>query len=326
MTEAQWNDTIPPQTYIFPRIDECTLKHDFAKQVKKTQRQRKSHIRDTCKSWIPRQNLTTAMLDKILVDDQHRILYCVIPKVGCTNWKKVFVQMSGKLNISRNSTKPLNVHDEKFMRNLGFHYLSDYSKNEIVEKIQTYYKFMFVRNPLERLLSAYRDKFTQYNKYTKFFQYKYGRMIIGRYRKNPNRLSVMRGHDVTFAEFVKYVIDLPARHESFNPHWVVYHKICHPCKISYNFIGKMENIDTDAAYVINRIQSQSKNDSCSKSFPPPPKKRLRTGSVLHKFYHDIPAGDIQRLIYVYKRDFQLFGYNASEMALSVFQSTSQNRS
>ena len=33
----------------------------------------------------------------ILYIDKYKLIYCVIPKVGCTNWKKVFLYLSGKL-------------------------------------------------------------------------------------------------------------------------------------------------------------------------------------------------------------------------------------
>ena len=40
----------------------------------------------------------------------------------------------------------------------GYKYLSEWPPEEQIQMIKSYYKFMFVRHPLERLLSAYRDK------------------------------------------------------------------------------------------------------------------------------------------------------------------------
>lgn len=31
----------------------------------------------------------------IIVDDKHKIMYCTIPKVGTTTWKKVFAKLRG---------------------------------------------------------------------------------------------------------------------------------------------------------------------------------------------------------------------------------------
>ena len=284
---------------------------DQESQVKLIQKKRQQRIEAVCKGWTARQNLTMAMLDKILVDDQHKILYCSIPKVGCTNWKKVFVMMSGKYNVSRNITKPMNVHHERFMRNIGLQYLSDFTKDEIVHRIHSYYKFLFVRNPLERILSAYRDKFTQYNKYTKYFQHKYGKFIIKKYRKNANKVSLARGHDVRFEEFVNYITDRPSNKE-FNPHWAQYYRLCHPCKITYDFIGKMETLDMDAPYVMRKFQNGTW------PFPPPPKTQSQTRSALKRFYRRIPAENISKLVEVYKGDFILLEYDPTTLLKSIY--------
>lgn len=56
-----------------------------------------------------------------------------------------------------------------------FKRLSNYTMLEINEKLKTYDKFIIVRHPLERLLSAYRNKFENKNEY---FQSRFGKHII----------------------------------------------------------------------------------------------------------------------------------------------------
>ena len=63
---------------------------------------------------------------------------------------------------------------------------------------------MFVRHPVERVLSAYRDKFTTTMSGGQRFQKLYGRDIIKRFRKNPSMPSLKKGNDVKFDEFVQY--------------------------------------------------------------------------------------------------------------------------
>jgi hypothetical protein len=61
-----------------------------------------------------------------------------------------------------------------------------------------------VREPFERLLSAYRNKFTEKSPY---FHKRFGRKIIRKYRTNPNVEDIEKGNNVKFPEFVQYITD-----------------------------------------------------------------------------------------------------------------------
>jgi len=80
-----------------------------------------------------------------------------------------------------------------------------YTPAEIQYRLNTYFKFMFVREPLERMRSAYVDKFLSGD--NSLFNTAYGRTIIAKYRHNATKSSLQRGHDVRHDEFVKYIID-----------------------------------------------------------------------------------------------------------------------
>lgn len=60
-----------------------------------------------------------------------------------------------------------------------FQRLSNYTLPEIERKLATYDKLIVVRHPLERLLSAYRNKLeTKHEKSAKYFQSRFGKKII----------------------------------------------------------------------------------------------------------------------------------------------------
>ncbi|KAJ8397535.1 hypothetical protein AAFF_G00438110 [Aldrovandia affinis] len=185
-------------------------------------------------SLTPLQRKT--VLQHILVNDEHRFLYCYVPKVACSNWKRVLKVLSGALE---------NIHVKgKMDHKSDLLFLSDLKPEEIRYRLKHYFKFLFVRDPMERLLSAYRNKFGEIEAY----QRKYGAEIVRRYRKNPGKAT---GDDVTFAEFVRYLLDEDA--ERMNEHWMPVYNLCQPCAVPYDFIGSYERLQDDARYVLQRV-------------------------------------------------------------------------
>ena len=265
----------------------------------------KTQRKDSSCSWRKRQ-LVPSMLTNLLVDDKHRIMYCVIPKVACTNWKRAFVRLSGRLNeTSEGALRLLSVHDDVFLSQIGLRYLNTYPLAEIRKRMAEYYKFMFVRHPLERLLSAYRDKFTVHNKWTEHFQRRYGRKIVRTLRRNPSNDSLSKGNDVTFAEFVKYVTRRALSGKALNPHWSSYYDLCHPCSIKYDFVGRFESFERDSSFILGRLSK----DKCPLPLPTIKPAGGGTRSVMLEYYKSIPRKDIDRLVHAYIPDFRLFGYD-----------------
>lgn len=142
------------------------------------QETRKQRIMDVCsgKDGVdfpgrtrPFEQIPNRELDHLIVDDTHQIIYCYVPKVACTNWKRVMVVLSQSL-ISPSSGKPYTdpeavppdlVHNSslhltfaKFWRHYG-----SLSRHLMALKLQHYTKFLFVRDPFVRLISAFRNKF-----------------------------------------------------------------------------------------------------------------------------------------------------------------------
>ena len=62
--------------------------------------------------------------------------------------------------------------------------LNKYNAEERRYRLQNYFKFMFVREPLERLVSAYRDKVLRDNSY--YFLNQVVPMIKKKYRTTKN--------------------------------------------------------------------------------------------------------------------------------------------
>ena len=148
--------------------------------------------------------------------------------------------LQGKANASdlhdRESDGFLRVHSRS-----TFVTLSQFNSSEIQRRLETYTKFMFVRHPLERLISAYRSKFQTINKH-EFYRREYGREAVARYRANKSSVPPNAPiNDVTFEEFTGLVLNPPKL--PLDVHWRPMTDLCHPCAVRYDFVGRHENLE-----------------------------------------------------------------------------------
>ena len=111
--------------------------------------------------------------------------------------------------------------------------LLSFDQKGVMERLETYTKILFVREPMERMVSAYRDKFENPNKY---YHNLFGKPIISKYRANPSAEALKTGDGVTFKEFVQYLLDVH-RPVGMDIHWDQANNLCHPCLLDYDFIS-----------------------------------------------------------------------------------------
>ncbi|XP_029013295.1 carbohydrate sulfotransferase 12-like [Betta splendens] len=255
-------------------------------------------------------------LDHLIVDDKHQIIYCYVPKVACTNWKRVMVILSQSL-VSPSSGKPYTdpeavppdlVHNSslhltfaKFWRNYG-----SLSRHLMALKLQHYTKFLFVRDPFVRLISAFRNKFGRPNE---DFYRQFGSVMLRRYGNVTERLpetaaeAFAAGIKPTFQQFVTYLLDPETERGSiFNEHWRQVYRLCHPCQIKYDFIGRLETLETDAEHLLKVLRVDH-----LVRFPSGSRNRTAT-SWERDWFAQIPLRMRRKLYNLYEADFKLFGY------------------
>ncbi|KAM8765072.1 carbohydrate sulfotransferase 12 [Rhynchonycteris naso] len=259
-------------------------------------------------------------LNHLIVDDRHGVIYCYVPKVACTNWKRVMIVLSESL-LDRGAPyrDPLDIPREyvhnssthltfnKFWRRYG-----KFSRHLMKVKLQKYTKFLFVRDPFVRLISAFRSKFELENE--EFYR-KFAVPMLRAYANHsspPASVSEAFGAGlrVSFAHFIQYLLD--PRTETlapFNEHWRQVHRLCHPCQIEYDFVGKLETLDQDAAQLLRLLK-------VDRLLRFPPSYRNRTASSWEEgWFSKIPLAWRQQLYKLYEADFVLFGYPKPESLL-----------
>jgi chondroitin 4-sulfotransferase 11 len=168
-------------------------------------------------------------------------------------------------------------------------------------------KWMVVRHPFERILSAYRDKLenSTINRQdgTLHFYEKYGRKIVGKYRgKSPNEDIKI---EPTFKEFVSYLIDTDLTLYA-DDHWIPYYLFCTPCLIDYDVIIQFETLQQDVQLLLNLLGEKSGGPKWKHSKTAG--RRSKT-ELIKSYYNQLDNKTILKLYDKYKIDFELFGYS-----------------
>lgn len=125
-------------------------------------------------------------------------------------------------------------------------------------KVKNFWKFMIVRNPLERLLSAYLNKLSKPLKRSVSTQDMFEELkhsILQHY--HPELYRQWANSDtpdsmtLNFETYLTWIIDTPNEH--LNEHFAPIVTLSQPCRIQYNFYGNFKLYSSDMAAIIKRL-------------------------------------------------------------------------
>ena len=256
-------------------------------RIKQRQTARKQRLRDYCEKHASSRNQSYKNdHPPIIVNDKYKVIFCYIPKVACSQWKHVFLALDNRTDVD-------DVHLNKHYKFL----FNDYSDEDIKVRLQSYFKFLFVREPLERLLSAYNNKFVN-RKWPWRMIESYKRKILERYKQDEPS-SDSSDQNLTFKKFIYYVSDVGFDSDS---HWRSYGPICRPCEIEYNFIGHFEDMSEEVPHILGQT-------GMDRAVTFPPFHTHNTTTKLLKSYAPIPKEKIAQLGKAFEEDFEMFNYN-----------------
>lgn len=279
------------------------MHHDVTKysQNSTNPKNRVQRLREICEQLNEMGEVPSAISRRcyshLYVNDDYKFIFCWMPKLACTNWKRIFMTLSDKFP---NKDYVMNAMPHKLVHiNWGKYVkpLRSFPKSEIQHRLQTYKKLIFVRDPFERILSAYNDKIAQNDS--------------GSSIKAAKRIIVSKRTDGTpkwvtpqFLEYVKYLTD-PDTSKNYNPHWAKYVDLCQPCLIQYDFIGTFEESEKDIEGALKYmaidgiVQFPKRNISY---------KHNKTLNAVYSFYKQIPDFYLRKLWQLFKIDYLLFSY------------------
>ena len=248
--------------------------------------------------------------ESLLVDEKHKILYCSTPKIAGTSWLRVFNFLTGKSKSVDENSGYKTVEVARKIRRLG-----SYTPSEIDHILKNYTKFMFARHPFSRLLSAYNNKLAPNATDTQnmmVFRQGIGDIIQlmyhpCAYKRKRKRLTECT-YNVSFHDFVRYLIDPELEAYQFNIHWRSNYETCKPCVIKYDIIGRYETLLDDAKYVLKATNLDHLVSFPSKGGDSVTSTHSSDENKLMAAFKDVSLREIKSLVFLYKMDFLLFDY------------------
>ena len=224
----------------------------------------------------PKRRGTT--LAQFFVNEEHKVLYCGISKISTTTIRKILSRMNGKDGMEV---------EKKLVR---------FTEEEQNYMLNNFYKFMMVRDPFERLVSAYRDKFVK----ARGGYAGIAKKIMEKYRYNNTKTVEVGVEDLGFTEFVRHVIDSPPG----DLHWRHYKDACSPCNVKYDFIGSTDTLERDVTHIMRQIHADETKYHVTQKSGYLTKTKLATV----RFFKEVPKKYFDQLLALRKTDFELFGY------------------
>ena len=248
-----------------------------------SQETRKQRLHDYCLTHRFNEKPTEEELQYIAVDDENKIIYCALQKVGSTTFIELLEKAHG---INKRVVR------WNFFRRFG-----SYTKEERLLRLQTYFKFLMVREPLQRLVSTFKERYID-GAPLRHVDIDNRKLIVSRLRPNdPNPEGKNGDYDVSFSDFIQYFAGNVSRY----PPCRQFEKICHPCVINYDFIDHLETLNEDGPRILKMAGIDDRV-----TFPPI-HKSTNSDDVL-EYYSQVPRRYIRQLGEHYRNDFEMFGY------------------
>ncbi|KAL4239079.1 Sulfotransferase [Mactra antiquata] len=240
----------------------------------------------------------------LMISNKKRLMYCFLPKVANTNFRRVFLGLEGF--VPKDKVPSVSGYDVYFTLDNTFKYLKDFNQQQQKEMLKNFKKFIVVREPLERLLSGYRNKFFHPNQ---AHRDEYHNRVARFYREHPslkkkhNMDTNFQKRSITFKEFLIYWSDSFEVKEYVNEHFTPNSELCNPCSYDFDYIIRYENLDEETKYVFDDlnlgIQFPSRNDNYSS---------IATSALVDEFYTSVDSWILRKVWSILQWDFNYFSY------------------
>ncbi|XP_058826419.1 carbohydrate sulfotransferase 11 [Topomyia yanbarensis] len=256
---------------------------------------------------------------EFFISPGHGIAWCSIFKAASSTWMYYFNLLGGYDThfLQRTRASPIDLARRRFPRP---------HTSELNEHLSNTISFLIVREPFERLVSAYRDKLEgSRNRYYKLL----GEQIIIKFRKkkNEDRFMQKQPKGPTFREFLEFLVSHYKSGGRFDEHWSPIYSFCTPCSINFTLIAKVESFQRDSEYIIRQAGLETlllNKLPQSKARAIANRAASNTKTLVERYFSEIDVRLLTDVLEIYQLDFEMFGYNSTKYYSYVQESTDEN--
>ena len=284
---------------------------------------------------------------EFFVSERHRLLYCPIEKVGCSSLKMWWADLLegatdpyfGKNELGQTTgfidhgrlNKSFKLHNQS--RQLARRPLTE----------DGWFRFVFVRNPWSRLVSAFVNKFpSMYGPVLPVMRAVHRRwkrnplMTAGRVvSQSPSLLSVKRGlrmtflpllqgakawsDEMTFRHFIEFLRTQSLDNDGSDLHWRPQYRFLG--NVSFQFVGRFERLGEDLKTISHLLGVKAKLPALNATnyakeeavpagcFADAPLSQLRSLAAMPDYRKFYTRELQQQVADLYRRDIEQFGYD-----------------
>ncbi|KAG7153689.1 Carbohydrate sulfotransferase 13-like 1 [Homarus americanus] len=237
-------------------------------EVERLMTERQKEVEERCEEVLTPEEMHQPPNSKeFLISDKYQLVWCNVFKAASSTWLNNFLLMYD-LKIKKILTRNSPVEQaRKFYHRPSV---------EVLDSCLTQYNytsFIIVREPFQRLISAFRDKLeTDRNEF--------------------------------YNEFIEYLLDEEAHGRSPNEHWAPYYRFCSPCQVHFTYILHFETLTQDEAFLLKKVPGLSDVLKPQKLH----NSHTNYDNVIHNYFRQLTRTQLQGLLDIYSKDFTIFGY------------------
>ena len=274
-----------------------------------TQEERKQYVKAMCKKYKQKafDPKEVEGANNLLVRDEHKIAWCRVAKAATSTINRLMMgaQKIPFINYDLGHPEVASVLKKYGLRMIF---------NQSISSFAGYKKVLVVRNPYERIVSAYRQKILSADDKHPFMTAV--RQKLHAFERNYDTYIVKK-EEFTTLQFESFLsqIALSSDPVRWDTHWTEITALCDVCA-DYDYILRVESIDTDVNILLKHLnvsrefyRKYSINFSTDEKKEAVRKEKLKTSftSDLDKLVN-VSTSSLYAMQQRYGRDAALFGY------------------